>query len=85
MDFPTGHTGRDGWDPAPAAAVCVCVQRVHLCSVPSIISHLLPERGVSAVVMPSIACLPWAFFFFLFCLSSYSKFASGGGGRWGVA
>lgn len=58
MDFPTGQTGRDGWDPVSAAAVCVCV-----CSVPGIVSRLLPEQGLSAVVMPSIARLPWAFFF----------------------
>lgn len=55
---------------------CLCVQRVCVCAcVPIITLHLLPEQGLSAVMMPSIAHLPWAIFFFLFGLQSYSKFA----------
>lgn len=54
---------------------CLCVQRVCSVCVSIITLHLLPEQGVSAVMMPSIAHLPWANFFFLFGLQSYSRFA----------
>lgn len=64
MGVPTGQTGKVGWEPVSAAAVCVqCV------CVPIITLHLFPEQGLSAVVMPSIACLPWAIFFFSICPS----------------
>lgn len=38
-----------------------CVECVHVCSEPSIILRLLPERALSAVVMSSMTGLPWAF------------------------
>lgn len=84
MDFPTGQTGRDGWDPAPAAAVCVCAA----CASVQCAQHHLssPPRAGAFGSGDALNCLSsLGIFFFLFCLSSYTKFASGGGGRWGVA